>query len=68
MNSTGPEFMRNNIRLEIDLDKMRQLIQKHQLCANDFRCIDSRSKKSIRELFLQACSRPFAESKPAGDE
>lgn len=58
----------NVIRVEINVDKIDQLIQEHQVCATDFRCLDCPSKVCIRQLFLKACSKRLLQSSPVNNE
>ncbi len=58
----------NVIRVEINVDKIGQLIREHQVCATDFRCLDCPSKACIRQLFLKACSKRLLQSNPVNNE
>jgi hypothetical protein len=43
------------VRLRIDVDKLRHLIDSGSICAADFSCLDRKSKELIRELLLEGC-------------
>jgi hypothetical protein len=43
------------VRVEIDEEKLLQLLKAKQLCAADMRCLDCESKHCLLRLLLQAC-------------
>ncbi len=43
------------IRLEINANKLRQLLNTGALCAADFRCLDCKSKQCIWQICLAGC-------------
>ena len=45
------------VRLEIKASTLKLLLEKRQICASDFRCLDCSSKACIKELCLQTCLR-----------
>lgn len=66
--STGTMSMPNVIRLEINTEKICQLVQEHLVCATDFRCMDCLSKECMRQLFLKTCSTRLVQSNPVDNE
>ncbi|WP_166739390.1 hypothetical protein [Psychromonas algicola] len=45
------------IQIEIDQDKLTHLFEQGVLCAADFRCLNSESKKQVTQLCLTNCSK-----------
>jgi len=45
------------IQIEIDQDKLTYLFEQGVLCAADFRCLNSESKKQVTQLCLTNCSK-----------
>jgi len=43
------------IRLEINTEKLRNLLNNGVLCAADFRCLDCRSKQCVWKICLNDC-------------
>lgn len=43
------------IRLEINVEKLRQLLNAGVLCAANFRCLDCKSKQCIWQICLADC-------------
>ncbi len=43
------------VRIEINSDKLRQLLNAGVLCAADFHCLDCRSKQCIWQICLADC-------------
>jgi hypothetical protein len=56
-------FERGRVRVELSSDVIERLLTDGQLCAADLRCLDSRSKRAVLGIVLDAC-RPaiFLES------
>ena len=46
------------VSIEIQSEKLLQLIQQRVLSASDLRCLDYASKAVLRELCLSACLKP----------
>jgi hypothetical protein len=46
---------RQRVSVEIQSEKLLQLIQQRVLAASDLRCLDHASKAILRELCLSAC-------------
>ena len=46
------------VSVEIQSEKLLQLIQQRVLAASDLRCLDYASKAVLRELCLSACLKP----------
>ncbi len=46
------------VSVEIQSEKLLQLIQQRVLAASDLRCLDHASKAILRELCLSACLKP----------
>lgn len=62
MRSTKSPSTRNaRVRLQIDADKLAELIQTRSIRATDFSCLDHQSKSTIKKLFLHACLKEFVE-------
>ncbi len=56
----GNEEMRqgvtnNTIKVEIREDVLVRLLSRGAVCAVDFRCLDCRSRQSLRRLCLESC-------------
>ncbi len=45
----------NNLRFEISAEKMNELLAQRQICAADIRCLDSNSKRCLKNLCLKTC-------------
>jgi hypothetical protein len=45
------------IRLEINAEKLRYLLNSGALCAADFRCLDCQSKQCVWKICLTDCFR-----------
>lgn len=45
------------IQIEIDQAKLAHLFEQGVLCAADFRCLNSESKKQVTQLCLKNCSK-----------
>lgn len=43
------------LRFEISSEKMNELLAQRQICAADIRCLDTNSKKCLKNLCLEAC-------------
>lgn len=43
------------LRLEISSEKMNELLAQRQICAADIRCLDTNSKKCLKNLCLKVC-------------
>lgn len=50
--STSPR-----IRLQVDRQKLCQLIEAGHLCATDFVCLDCPSRDALKRIFLQCSLR-----------
>lgn len=49
--------MAGRIKLEIDTETLRRLLDSGQLCAADIRCLDCASKHCVWKLCLQSLGR-----------
>nr|WP_258406036.1 hypothetical protein [Shewanella acanthi] len=47
--------MQERIHLSISVDKLAQLIRNGSLCAADFTCLDTQSKRQVWKLCLSCC-------------
>lgn len=45
------------VRLEIDADRLRRLLKMGALCAADFHCLDCESKQCVWRLLLMNCEK-----------
>jgi len=45
------------VRVEMKASTLKRLLEKRQVCANDFHCLDYYSKECIKRLCLQTCLR-----------
>ncbi|WP_157468690.1 hypothetical protein [Desulfatibacillum aliphaticivorans] len=45
----------NTIKVEIREDVLVRLLSRGAVCAVDFRCLDCRSRQSLRRLCLESC-------------
>ncbi len=46
------------VSLEVDRDKLFELLRARKLCAADFTCLDGESKDCVWRLALAACESP----------
>ncbi|MDH0448730.1 MULTISPECIES: hypothetical protein [Shewanella] len=49
--------MAERINLSISEEKLAQLIREGKLCAADFSCLDSQSKRKVWQLCLICCQK-----------
>ncbi|MEC4724011.1 hypothetical protein HWQ46_00395 [Shewanella sp. D64] len=54
----------SQVNLSISADKLAKLIQAGDICAADFRCLDSDSKQIVWQLCLLCCSQRVGCLKP----
>ncbi len=54
-NLVNDEEATNILRFEISTEKMNELLERHQICAADIRCLDANSKQCLKELCLKSC-------------
>lgn len=47
------------VQLEIDESKLAQLFEQGVLCVADFRCLNSVSKKQVRQICLKNCIKSY---------
>jgi len=52
------------VRLALPLATLERMLASQQLCAADFRCLDSRSKQRVWHLCLLRCSRQLVAERP----
>ncbi len=45
-----------SIRLELDAQILNRLIAEQHIYVQDFRCLDSASKRSVRKILLHSCT------------
>ncbi len=45
------------VRLQLDRQKLCQLIQAGHLCATDFVCLDCHARDAVKRIFLQCSLR-----------
>ncbi len=53
------------VRLEINADRLRHLLKMGALCAADFRCLDCESTQCVWRICLMNCIKHFVE-RPSG--